>query len=58
MLLEDRELCELLGAEVVKFKQFEIITAKFIQCPREGNMKSLKLYISAIHALSRLCLLL
>lgn len=43
---------------MVKFRNFEIITAKFIQSPKEKNIKSLKSYLSAIYSLSHMCLLL
>lgn len=43
---------------MVKFKNFEIITAKFIQMPKEKQIKSLKSYLSAIYSISHMCLLL
>jgi hypothetical protein len=58
LLLEDKVLYDVLNAEIAKFKNFEIITAKFIQSPKEKNIKSLKTYLSAIYSLSHLCLLL
>lgn len=49
VLLEDKMLFEILSKELVKFRNFEIITAKFIQNPKERNIKSLKTYLSAIY---------
>ena len=34
VLVKDNELFELLTREISKFKNFEIITAKFIQSPK------------------------
>ncbi len=58
VLLDDRALYDILSKELIKFRNFEIITAKFIQNPKERNIKSLKTYLSAIYSISHLCLLL
>jgi DNA mismatch repair ATPase MutS len=58
VLLDDRTLFDILSKELIKFRNFEIITAKFIQNPKEKNIKSLKTYLSAIYSISHMCLLL
>ena len=58
VLLDDRTLFDILSKELMKFRNFEIITAKFIQNPKEKNIKSLKTYLSAIYSISHMCLLL
>jgi DNA mismatch repair ATPase MutS len=57
-LLADNQLYETLKEEVSKFRNFELITAKFIQSPKEKNIRSLKCYLSAIYSLAHMCLLL
>lgn len=58
IFLDDKTLYDTMCEQVGKFKNFQIITAKFIQMPKEKNIKSLKSYLSAIYSISHMCVLL
>ena len=55
ILIENKALSDLLARELIKFKHYEPITAKFIQNPKKDNLKSIKSYLGAIFNLSKLC---
>jgi hypothetical protein len=45
----------MLAKELCKFKNYEPITAKFIQNPKCDNIRSVKSYLTGILLLSRMC---
>ena len=45
----------MLAKELCKFKNYEPITAKFIQNPKCENIRSVKSYLNGILMLSRMC---
>lgn len=51
----NKGILDMLMKELMKFKNYEPITAKFIQNPKCDNIKSIKSYLNGILVLSRMC---
>ena len=52
---ENKGILDMLVKELCKFKNYEPITAKFIQNPKCDNIRSVKSYLTGILMLSRMC---
>ena len=57
-LLAYLPLLDTLQEELTKFRNFEQVTATFIQTPKERNVRGLRHHLAAVYSLSRMCSLL